>query len=158
MKKFFLTVLMLAALLPAYSQIGLRIEMNRKVYMLYEPIYACISLRNNSGRPLVFGQNPKLQGFIYFLIQDSKGRTVAKRPGTEISATGLVLKPGESRNLVLPVNEYYELEKTGSYTIFAMYSLSSTDGVMIQTTDDLLEKMSVSYKSGDEIITNPLIR
>lgn len=117
MKKFFGAVFALAALFPAYSQLGLRIEMNRKVYMLYEPIYACISLRNNSGRPLVFGQNPKLQGFIYFLIQDSKGRTIAKRPGTEISATGLLLKPGESRNLVLPVNEYYELEKAGSYTI-----------------------------------------
>ena len=117
MKKYFLILLMLFALLPVYGQIGLSIRMNRKVYMQYEPVYACVSLRNNSGSTLIFGQNPKLQGFIYFLIQDSKGRTIAKRPGKDISATGLLLKPGESRNLVLPVNEYYDLENPGTYTI-----------------------------------------
>ena len=117
MKKLFLMLLVLLSLAPVYGQIGLNIRLNRQVYMQYEPVYACISLRNNSGRALLFGQNPKLQGFIYFLIQDSKGRTIAKRPGKEISATGLLLKPGELRNLVIPVNEYYELDRPGTYTI-----------------------------------------
>ena len=117
MKKYYLCVLLFFAVLPLYSQIGLNIELNRKVYMQYEPVYACVTLRNNSGRPLVFGQNPKLQGFIYFLIQDTKGRTIAKRPGKEISATGLLLKPGEVRNMVIPVNDYYELDAPGTYTI-----------------------------------------
>ena len=117
MKKYFLILLLLFSLVPVYGQMGLGIQLNRKVYMQYEPVYACISLRNNSGRALVFGQNPKLQGFIYFLIQDSRGRTVAKRPGKEISATGLLLRPGESRNLVIPVNEYYDLDNPGTYTI-----------------------------------------
>ncbi|MBQ4315191.1 MAG: hypothetical protein IJC21_07105 [Lentisphaeria bacterium] len=114
-----LLLLLLAALCvcPAYSQIGLRIVTNRKVYMQYEPVYACVTLRNNTGRVLPFGQDPRLQGFIYFLIRDSRGRTIAKRPGKEINTTGLMLKPGEQRNLVLPVNEYYELDTPGMYSI-----------------------------------------
>jgi hypothetical protein len=85
--------------------------------MQYEPVYACITLRNDSGRALIFGQDPKLQGFIYFLIRDNKGRTIAKRPGKEISTMGILLKPGEIRNLVIQVNDFYDLDKTGTYSI-----------------------------------------
>ena len=101
----------------AYSQVGMRIVLNRKVYMQYEPVYACVTLRNNTGRALIFGHDPRLQGFIYFIIRDQKGRTMAKRPGKEINTTGLVLKPGEVRNMVLPINEYYDIDTPGIYTV-----------------------------------------
>lgn len=116
-KLFAITLLTLLCAVSAHCQIGMRIIMNRKVYMQYEPVYACITLRNDSGRALIFGQNPKLQGFIYFLIRDNKGRTIAKRPGKEIATTGILLKPGETRNLVIKVNDYYDLDKTGTYSI-----------------------------------------
>ena len=60
---------------------------------------------------------------------------------------------GHVQDLRLSIND-----KAGSYTVFAMYSLSSTDGIMLQTTNEMLEKMSVSYKSGNEIVSNPLVR
>ena len=115
--KFLLLLMMCVSALTAYSQIGMRIVMNRKVYMQYEPVYACVSLRNNSGRALIFGKDPRLQGFIYFVITDHKGRTIAKRSGKEINTTGLVLKPGEVRDLVFSVNEFYELDNPGIYSI-----------------------------------------
>lgn len=112
-----LAALLALAALGASAQMGLDIDLNRTVYMQYEPIYACISLRNDSGRALVFGNDPRLQGFILFEIRDMNGRLVPKRPGTEISVTGLVLGPGEVKRMVLPVNKYYDVDPLGTYRI-----------------------------------------
>ena len=116
-KPFLILLLTLICAVSAHCHIGMRIIMNRKVYMQYEPVYACITLRNDSGRALLFGQNPQLQGFIYFIIRDSKGRTIAKRPDKDISTAGILLKPGETRNLVIQVNDYYKLDEPGTYSI-----------------------------------------
>ena len=115
--KCFLLLSVSLFVFAAYGQIGMNLVLNRKVYMQYEPVYACVTLRNNTGRALIFGHDPRLQGFIYFIIRDQKGRTIAKRAGKEISTTGLMMKPGEVRNLVIPVNEYYELDAPGIYSI-----------------------------------------
>ncbi len=117
LKPCLILLLSLVCAVSAYCQIGMRITMNRKVYMQYEPVYACITLRNDSGRALLFGHDPKLQGFIYFLIRDTKGRTIAKRPDKEISTAGILLKPGETRNLVIQVNDHYQLDEPGTYSI-----------------------------------------
>ena len=76
-------LLLLLAAIVVHAQMGLDIDLNRTVYMQYEPVYACISLRNDSGRALVFGNDPRLQGFILFEIRDANGRLVPKRPGAE---------------------------------------------------------------------------
>ena len=99
-KSLFAALLALTAF-GASAQMGLDIDLNRTVYMQYEPVYACISLRNDSGRALVFGNDPRLQGFILFEIRDANGRLVPKRPGAEISVTGLVLGPGEVKRIPL---------------------------------------------------------
>ncbi len=49
-------------------------------------------------------------------------------------------------------------DKYNSYTVFAVYNLSASDGIMIQATADLLAKMSVQYKNGNKIITEPLVQ
>ena len=110
-------LLLLLAAIVVHAQMGLDIDLNRTVYMQYEPVYACISLRNDSGRALVFGNDPRLQGFILFEIRDANGRLVPKRPGAEISVTGLVLGPGEVKRMVLPVNKYYDIDPVGTYRI-----------------------------------------
>ena len=109
-------LLLLLAAIVVHAQMGLDIDLNRTVYMQYEPVYACISLRNDSGRALVFGNDPRLQGFILFEIRDANGRLVPKRPGAEISVTGLVLGPGEVKRMVLPVNKYYDIDPVGGLT------------------------------------------
>jgi len=43
-------------------------------------------------------------------------------------------------------------DKTGNSTVFAAYSLSEGDGVMIQADDELLENMRLTYKTGTESI------
>jgi hypothetical protein len=78
-----------------FASVGIGLSFNRTVYMQFEPIYACVTLRNDSGRALLFGNDPKLQGFVLFDIQDSKRRVIMKDENKEISVTGLVMGPGE---------------------------------------------------------------
>jgi hypothetical protein len=108
---------MVASALPAAAQIGIEVSLNRSTYMLYEPVYACVSLRNDTGRPLLFGSNPRFQGFILFDIRDRDGRPIPQRPDTGISVTGLMLRPGEIKRMVIPINKYYDLDDTGRYTV-----------------------------------------
>ncbi len=108
----------------AAAQVGMNLTLNRNVYMQYEQIFACVTLRNETGRALVFGNDPRLQGFILFRITDSTGRLVPKRENAEISVLGLIIAPGETRKLVIPVNRYYNLEKPGKYRINAYISHS----------------------------------
>ena len=48
-------------------------------------------------------------------------------------------------------------DKTGNYTVFAAYNLVPGNGVMIQGNDETLKNMKISYKSGNETVTTPVI-
>ena len=121
-RSFFTAAALTVAAAPLMAQFGIDISLNRNLYMQYEPIYACVSLRNDTGKPLLFGQNPRFQGFVLFEIRDRNGRVVPQKPGTGISVTGLIMRPGEVKRMVIPIHKYYELENTGRYTINAFVS------------------------------------
>ena len=121
----FLLVLFAAAELAA--QIGMSLEINRNSFMQFEPVYAKITFRNDTGKALLFGKSPRLQGFLMFEIQGSGRKFVSKRKGKEISIDGLVLKPGEIRSIIIPVNEYYDIDQTDNYKIHAYVAHSMLD-------------------------------
>ncbi|NCC94702.1 MAG: hypothetical protein EOM10_15770, partial [Opitutae bacterium] len=58
------------------AQVAMDLTLNRSIYMQYEPIYACVTLRNDSGRPLLFGKRAELQGYVLFEVTDQRGRVV----------------------------------------------------------------------------------
>lgn len=122
MKKTLLFLTFLFAFLPVFGQIAVGLSLNRSVYMQYEDIFACVSLRNDTGRVMIFGNDPKLQGFLLFEVLDSRDRRVAKISGQEISSTGLVLRPGEIKRLIIPVNRYYDLDRPDRYRIHCFVS------------------------------------
>lgn len=113
---------MFSIALPAAAQIGIEVSLNRSIYMQYEPVYACVALRNDSGRPLLFGADPRFQGFVLFDIKDRDGRPIPQRKDTGISVTGLMLRPGEVKRMVIPIHKYYDLDRTGRYTVSAFVS------------------------------------
>jgi hypothetical protein len=90
--------------------------------MQFEPIYACVSLRNDAGRALLFGNSPKLQGFELFDIQDTKRRVIMKDENKDISVTGLVLGPGEVKRMIIPIHKYYNFDNIGTYKVRAFVS------------------------------------
>ena len=71
------------------ARVGIEVSLNRNVFMRFEHIYACVTLRNDSGKPLLFGGDPALQGFLLFDIRDSYNRPVHARKNAEISVFGL---------------------------------------------------------------------
>ena len=123
-KSIALTLLICCAAVTASAQIGMDLSLNRTNYMQYEPIYACVTLRNDTARPLLFGKHPKLQGYILFEVTDQRGNIVPKRPGMELSVRGLVLSPGQIKRMIVPINRYYQLDRTGVYRVHAYVSHS----------------------------------
>ncbi|MBQ9501079.1 MAG: hypothetical protein IJU70_02865 [Lentisphaeria bacterium] len=117
-------LLFAAAALPLLlsAQLGLRMEFNRKDFMLYEPVYVCITIRNDSGKALLFGSNPKLQGFILFDIRDRKNNRIPQRKDSELNVTGLFLGPGETKSITIPLHKYYDLDRTGMFQVRAYVS------------------------------------
>ena len=122
MRNLLLTAALTAAVSPLMAQFGIDISLNRNLYMQYEPVYACVSLRNDTGKPLLFGQNPRFQGFVLFEIRDRDGRIVPQRKDTGISVTGLMMRPGEVKRMVIPIHKYYEIDRPGRYTVSAFVS------------------------------------
>ena len=48
-------------------------------------------------------------------------------------------------------------DKTDSYTVFAAYNLIPGNGIMIQGNENTLKSMKITYKSGGQTITEPII-
>ena len=122
MKKFFFlifTVVLVTLTSSLYGQIGMSIELNRTAYMQFEPVYAKITFRNDTGKALLFGKSPRLQGFLMLEVNGVGQRLVNKRKDKEISIDGLVLGPGEIKSIIIPVNEYYDIDRVDNYKIHA---------------------------------------
>lgn len=114
-----LFVLLIFSFPLLYGQIGMGIQVNRRSFMQYEPVYVKVTMRNDTGRPLLFGKSPRLQGFLMFELRSNGNKLVPKRKNKEISIDGLVLGPGEIRSVIIPVNEYYDIDRLGTYEIHA---------------------------------------
>ncbi|MBR7120788.1 MAG: hypothetical protein IKC94_00920 [Lentisphaeria bacterium] len=122
MKKSILVWLIVLAALPVSGQLSVSLRFNRSVYMTHEQVYACITIRNDSGRPLLFGERPELQGFILFDIRDQNNRLIQRIPGAELQAKGLYIAPGEIKNVVVPLHRYYNLKRAGTYQVHVYIS------------------------------------
>lgn len=121
-KLFALLLIFFSSAVSLYAQMGLAVRLNRKNYMLYEQIFACVTLRNDTGKPLLFGSTPEFQGFVLFDIRDENNRPVSMRPDREIAVTGLYLAPGAIKNMVIPLSRYYNLNRAGNYRVHAYIS------------------------------------
>ncbi|MCQ2379429.1 MAG: hypothetical protein MJ025_00675 [Victivallaceae bacterium] len=125
MRNIRIAAIAFVALLSAFSleaRFNIDVTLSRRVYMQYEPIYACVTVRNDTGRAILFGEDPRLQGFILFDIRGPNGKPVKKRPGREISVTGLLLQSGEIKNMVIPISRYYDMDTPGNYKVAAFIS------------------------------------
>lgn len=119
LKKIFLIAAM-TSFLPGtlFARIAMKLEMNRSAYLRYEKIYARLTMRNDSGQIIVFGRDPKLSGTIDFEFTDHLKKKVALR-GKTYAPAGLVLKPGETRELYVPLSAVYDFTLPGVYRGYA---------------------------------------
>ncbi len=103
---------------PASAQVSLELQLNRSVYMQYEPIFAKLKMRNYSGQPLIFGVSKEFRGELLFDVTRGT-ESVSKVAGKDIPVSMNILMPGASLDLVIPITQYYPVEKLGCYRLHA---------------------------------------
>lgn len=121
-KKILLPLLLLVLWclpLTSYGQVGVKLELKKRVYLQYETVVAKVTLRNDSGNPVLFGQAEQLRGDLKFHILDGNKRTVrANDPDARI-LENVLLQPGETQEVFVILNNYYNIAKLGNYTVTA---------------------------------------
>jgi hypothetical protein len=107
-------------LLPAVNaQIAIDLSLNRQNYLQFEKIFAKVVLRNDSGHAIVFGHDEKLQGELLFEIYDAQNVPIKKKTQATPPIIGTILKAGETKEFVVPITRYYNLNSPGKYKIMA---------------------------------------
>lgn len=125
MKSLKVLLIMFFAIFSAslFAQLGLKLVPNQQCYMQYEPIYMLLRIRNDSGRPMVFGHNAKLQAKLFFEITDQKGNIIGEEnPEPIIISRGKVINPAQTGDIVLKFSHYFKLNDIGTYRIHAYIS------------------------------------
>ena len=120
-------MLFLAASPCLLAQLALSLGLDREGYLLNEPIFAKILVRNYSGRGLVFGEHEALKGKIEFEIYCPDGNMVDSVNYDFDPFGGMVLNPGATIDFVVPVSRMYPIQKPGTYTIKAIISHPQID-------------------------------
>lgn len=101
------------------ANIALQVELNRKNYLQYETVYAKLIMRNDSGHILAFGDHEKLRGSVTFEISDEFNNLIKRRKNQHIDIIGTIIKPGETKQMIIKLDKYYQTMPAGSYTIMA---------------------------------------
>lgn len=125
-RKFFLFIagfFLFFAAPTLFGQIALRISLPQKNFLLYEPIYVRIDMRNVSGHPIVFGASKGLAGKLDFEIRSREtGNYVSLTTGQSPSPKGIILQPGTIKSFHCNLTQYYRLFRKGQYTLRALIS------------------------------------
>ncbi|MDD2403255.1 MAG: hypothetical protein GX280_02580 [Lentisphaerae bacterium] len=113
---------LLLAGIPAFAQVAIDLSLSNYKFICHEPIVARVLLRNDSGRPLVFGDSEQLRGELFFEIVDSRGVQVKLRDKVPEIPQMLLSSGQTSKELMVNLNNYYELSKPGTYRIYCWVS------------------------------------
>lgn len=122
-RKIVLFVTLAIMLMPVQrlcAQVGLMLYVNQSNYLQYEAVYAKVLFRNYSGHTLAFGDNEKLTGSLDFIIETPDKRFAQKRKKEMPPIKGLILRPGETKDVIVKVSDYYKIVELGKYKIKAI--------------------------------------
>lgn len=101
----------------ASGQIRVALDFKRKLFVLYEPIIAVVSIDNMSGRPLVL-ENTDQQRWFGFAIETADGRPVPpNNPDYELAPVAIA--PGEKLTRAVNLTPLFPLQEFGSYRVKA---------------------------------------
>lgn len=139
---------------PASAQIALQLTLEKPRYMRYEPIYVKLMVKNISGNTLVFdGDEPAGRGSIGFRIESAGGRQARQyfnAPGTvsgiPLQNSNLRMAPGQSRQLRIALNQFYDMQREGHYTVTALLNHPRLPRTHIS------EPVSVDVQEGYEVM------
>ncbi|MCF7792087.1 MAG: hypothetical protein K9M56_08835 [Victivallales bacterium] len=116
-------------------QVAIKLELNKKRFILYENIFATVLVRNLSSHPLVFGKHKQMTGMLFFNIKDSENNRIKPRESAQIDfMEGVILEPGRTTELTLSLSQLYALNKSGKYEVNALIKHSQLSELYISNT------------------------
>jgi hypothetical protein len=99
------------------AQIKVDLSFKRKLYVLYEPVVAVVSIENLSGRPLLLDNSEENRWF-GFTIETEDGRPVPpNNPNYELAP--VAIEPGERLTRAVNLTPLFPLQDFGSYRVKA---------------------------------------
>lgn len=107
----------------ACAQVRVDISFKRKLYVLYEPLIATVTINNLSGRPLLLENTPEHKWF-GFTIEAADGRLISPVDPDYTLAPGAV-GPGEKLSRAVNLTPLFPLDEFGLYRIKATVYASS---------------------------------
>lgn len=117
-----IVLLALFGSLCCFAQIGMNLKAEKGRYLRYEPIELTLTLRNYSGNTLVFGSGKdgdSMQGRLVFLVKKRDGTAAGSMSPAINPLEGMVFAPGDTKELVITINKYFNLYKDDFYSVTA---------------------------------------
>jgi hypothetical protein len=139
------------AVSSARAQISVALKADRKHYLRYEPVEISVQLRNYSGNTLIFGDEEGAnRGYLRFIVERPEGQEM--RPtGRDLNPVAdLILGAGESREIALNLNQFFDLRAEGSYVVTAQI------GHQRLPSDFRSQPVSIDIREGVPVITRNL--
>jgi hypothetical protein len=118
-KVFLLLTLLVTMSSLCSAQLAMALKTNRSHYLQYEKIYARVTVRNNSGHAVIFGDNKRLKGKLLFKIIDKKGVSVPALSEASYPMAGVIINAGQHKDFIVPITNFYNLKKCKTYRIYA---------------------------------------
>lgn len=108
-------LLFVAGLQDGFSQIEVAMNLSDNRIIQNEPIYATVSVTNNSGKPIKVGNIPNWLD----IDVNQKVDGVAIKTGSLVITDGVEILPGKTLPIPIRVDELYQLSSVSRYTIQA---------------------------------------
>ncbi|MFA5206577.1 MAG: hypothetical protein WC708_19435 [Lentisphaeria bacterium] len=112
--------LVLFAAAGARAQLGIEVKLDRTGYFAFEPVVMTVTLRNNSGNPLLFSNHKPLTGFVRIKVTDADGIAVPTLAPVPNLGENLILGIGETKNLTLRLDTVFNVQRNGTYLASAL--------------------------------------
>ena len=137
LNKVIITFILFTGAYQASAQVQYGVSFDRERYLQYEKIKATLTIVNNSGARLNFGQDEG-SGKLKMLIIDPQNTMVNPRLKNFNPMNGLVLAAGETKSLSFNLNEHFRMSRIGRYKVSASLTHPAIGGLAFQIPDQEL--------------------
>ncbi len=111
-------LLLISAVSVVHAQIGITIKSEHSSYLRYEPVKVIVTVRNYSGNVLAFGEDNS-KNRLDFIVEREEGERIPKQKKKPSLVKDLILGAGETKQLLITLNNLYDMQKEGAYTVYA---------------------------------------
>lgn len=128
MKVFFVFALIAALVSPGFGQVSISLKLDRRQYLVHEPVTAVVTITNRSGRELDYRsrlQGTIAQSWLRFGMRDGSGKAVTKRHHKVFQRA--IIPAGRSMSRRVNLSDMFSIAKVGNFAVTAHVSQPGLD-------------------------------